>query len=124
MQASLNQAQDAVQQLQSLRDDAVKLQARIHTAEEALQTSEVNICLHVFDNVGMTNNAMLFSVSTAGFAVCWGHCLHYLVLVMPTEHWSWAAHMNSLGKQFLLHPMASACILQTDFLHLDVMVFC
>ena len=85
MQASLNQAQDVVQQMQSLRDDVLRLQADIHTAQEALQTSEVTICLNILDVLQMLRNVMFSGLSHYWtFAV--PHCLHCLVLVKPSEH--------------------------------------
>lgn len=83
MQASLNQAQDAVQQMQSLRDDVLRLQADIHTAKEALQTSEVTIYLNIFDVHEMLR---MFSGLSQYWMFAVPHCLRCLALVMPTEH--------------------------------------
>ena len=70
MQASLNQAQDAVQQMQSLRDDVLRLQADIHTAQEALQTSEVIICLNILDVLQMLRNVMFQGCHVIGRLLC------------------------------------------------------
>lgn len=45
MQASLEVAQHAVQQVQALKDTVASLQKDISTAKEALEVSQVLLCL-------------------------------------------------------------------------------